>query len=1033
MYARISALLVAFALAITGLAAAQESTNGAITGRIVDGQGLPVPGAAVTVTGPQGAKSAVTDADGRFNAPFLTPGTYSVRGELPGFKAVERQNIPVSLGQRLELNLTLEVGAVTETVQVSAAASPILDTRTTTVGGILDSASLLRLPIGRTLAETLYVVPGVSDSSGVGRANPSIGGASGLENNYIIDGVNITDVGFGGFGAYNSVHGSLGAGVTSDFIKETEVKTGGFEAEFGSATGGVVNVVTKSGANQFSGSTFAYARPSAAEAGYKTLRTANGTVNTTGVDNYDTGISIGGRIVPDRLFFFGTYNPQWQSRTFTAPNNATPVFPYASLGGVDRKRSIQAYAAKLSANLNSSHRLDLSVFGDPSKGDSGLQRFTTLRRFVYPGAPGTTAIDGGFSELEFGSHNQSVRYDGVFGARWLLEGAVSYSTNKFNEIPTRDEWIFSDLRSHPGPDCGLPTGAICPQGATGGLGSYERDNGNNRQYNLKSTHLLSGAGSHEIRYGVQLEDIRFTRDFDYSGPNLTLGDGRTTVTGGPIQIRTSGGVTFYRSTRGKLVPTDQTTQDSTSFFIQDTWQMGRLTLRPGVRYERQQLSGVDPAGANPDLCFEGDTRPGQGDGTGAAIRCSATWNNWAPRIGGTFDLTGTGKAKVFASYGRFYAKIPNDLAARSMSADAGITRQNYRDAALTQPVANGTSFIGTTTHLLLAGLHAAPIDPEAGSTYKKEYLAGVEFDVLGNSNLGFRFVRRDMPQVLEDISDLPLVGYFLDACGTASVEYVILNPSPSVPTVSCGGVLTSAFEGPRHTYNSFEVTLNRRFSGNWGAIASYRFSKLEGNFEGFYRSDNGQSDPAITSLFDFPTNDPTYTAMRSVHGGLGDIRFQGDSLGTGVLPNDRPHQVKLYGNYLWNNFNVGLGFNAGSGRSLTALAGNSAYGNGGEIPLTIRGGGIATIEDGFKETTPIEVALDLHADYGFQFGTRKLMLLADVFNLFNRQTVTNYDNWIETTPGVLNPNFGQPTNGGASSTSSYQAPLSLRFGVRFDW
>ena len=100
-----------------------------------------------------------------------------------------------------------------------------------------------------------------------------------------------------------------------------------------------------------------------------------------------------------------------------------------------------------------------------------------------------------------------------------------------------------------------------------------------------------------------------------------------------------------------------------------------------------------------------------------------------------------------------------------------------------------------------------------------------------------------------------------------------MNSSTAV--VQCCGFTNVAFEDPAHTYNSFEVTLNKRFSDNWGAIASYRFSKLDGNFEGFFRSDNGQSDPAISSLFDFPTNDPSYTALSSQHGGLGDIRFQG--------------------------------------------------------------------------------------------------------------------------------------------------------------
>ena len=319
--------------------------------------------------------------------------------------------------------------------------------------------------------------------------------------------------------------------------------------------------------------------------------------------------------------------------------------------------------------------------------------------------------------------------------------------------------------------------------------------------------------------------------------------------------------------------------------------------------------------------------------------------------------------------------------------------------------------------------------PIPASTYKTEFLAGVEFDVLQSTNLAFRVVRRNMPTILEDISDLPLVGYFepfaSGACGAASVEYAIVNINASVPTVSCGGALPSSFEDANHMYNAFEVTLNRRLAGNWSAIASYRFSQLEGNFEGFFRSDNGQSDPAITSLFDFPTNDPTYTQYRSIHGGIGDIRYQGDSLGTGVLPNDRPHQLKLYGNYIWNRFNVGLGFNAISGTSLTALAGNPAYANAGEIPLTVRGEGIQTV-DGFMERTPVEMGLDLHADYRFELGTRRVTVLADIFNVFNRRTALNYDNWSEITFGTANPNFGEPSLGGGSSTNSFQAPLSVR-------
>jgi hypothetical protein len=1027
MYARMSAFLVALALAVTGLAVAQETT-GSLAGQVVDPQGLAVPGATVTVTGPQGARTFVTDAEGRWVAPFLTPGMFTVRVELQGFKAAEQQNILVALASRREVNLRLETGGLTETVQVTGAA-PVIDVRSTTIGGVLDSEQLSRLPVGRSLASTLYLVPGVSDSSGAGSATPSIGGGSGLENSYIIDGVNITDVGFGGMGSYNSQYGSLGAGVTSDFIKETQVMTAGFEAEYGQASGGVVNVVTKSGSNAFSGSIFGYTKPGALEAEWRQLTTPNGTVNTESTDTHDAGISVGGRIVPDRLFFFGTYNPQFQNRAFLAPNNASPVFPYAALGGIDRKRTIQAYAGKLTAQMQSNHRLDFSFFGDPAKGD-GLQRFSEVRRLAYPGAPGTSDISGGFSELEYGTHNQAARYDGVFGSRWLLEANIAKSTQKFHETPTTDDYLFQDLRTLTGAACGLPAGQVCPQGRSGGLGFFEQNDGDSLQYGLKSTHILNGGGTHEIRYGVQVENIDFTRGTNYSGANMTLANGRTTVTGGPIQIRTGGGITYYRATRGLLLTPGPTTQDYTSFFLQDTWQAGRVTIRPGVRYERQYLEGQDPSAFPTPLCHEGDTRPGAGDGSGAGIACNFTWNNLAPRIGGTFDLTGDGRAKVFASWGHFYAKIPNDLAARAMSADTGITRQDFV-APVSAPVANGVVFGGVAgnTHLLLTSDHAAIIDPDAGSTYQQEFLAGVEFDVFGNANLGFRYIRRTLPQILEDIGQLSILGYFI--APETPVDYFITNVNAATEAVQCCGT-TVGFEDPQHTYDAFEVTLNKRFSGNWSAIASYRFSKLEGNFEGFFRSDNGQSDPAISSLFDFPTDDPSYVANVATHGGSGDIRFQGCTLGCGTLPNDRPHQLKLYGNYVFGAVNVGAGLNAGSGRSLTAMASNPVYANAGEIPMTLRGAGMDTV-DGFRERTPAEVTLDLHVDYGLNFGGRRLLLLADAFNLFNRRSATWYDYFYETTVGTLNPNFGQPVNGGSSSTTSHQAPFGLRLGARFDW
>lgn len=1022
---------LALVLATVGIASAQ-GTTGTLAGIVNDAQGAAIPGATVTLTSDQGTKTFVTDSSGRFNAPFLTVGRYNVKVELAGFSPVERKNVDVRLGTTYDLSFTLSVGQLQEVIEV-VGGRPVIDTSSTTTGGSLDSETMKRLPVGRNFTDTLYLVPGVSNSNGAGNSNPSIGGASGLENNYVVDGVNITDTGFGGAGSYNSVYGSLGNAVSTDFIKETQVKTAGFEAEYGQATGGVVNVVTKSGSNDFHGSVFGYFRPDSLEGSWNQLQTAQGTVNTTGRNDYDFGVSLGAPIIKDKLFFFGTFNPQYQKRAFIAPEPsnvagaAGPVtFPYRALGDVERKRKSMSYAGKLTYQAGPNHRFDASVFGDPSKGDLGLQRFTTLRRVSYPGAPGTTAIDGGFSEIEYGGNSQTLRYDGIISPNWLVEASVAHATSKFEETSPINEPIFTDVR--PG---------NVPTGTTGGLGTVDQNQGKNTQFSLKSTNLFSLGGQHQVRYGASFEDIKFTRDTNWTGPTIPLADGNRTLEGAPIQIRTAAGVTFYRATRGRLVPAGETTQKYYSLFLQDTWQIGgRLTIRPGVRYERQKLTGQTPGDQGaPTLCHSDDSRPGAGDGSGSAIPCTFTWdNNWAPRIGVTYDIRGNGRSKLYASYGRFYAKIPNDLAARAMSSDSGITRQNFRDPGLTQPVPNGEVFAGSATNLLRTSDAAAIIDPNAGSTYSDEFVGGAEFEVGHSVNLGVRYIHRNLGQILEDIGQLPVAGYFLAECGDTTVDYFITNPGTSTAAINCPSSANAAFEDPVHKYDAFEVTATKTFSDNWSLMASYRYAKLKGSFEGFFRSDNGQSDPSISSLYDFPTNDLSYSQYASQLGFRGDIRYQGTTLGQGVLPNERPHQFKLYGNYVWNNLNVGLGFNYGSGQSLTALAGNAAYVNAGEIPETLRGAGIQTTTDGFLERAQSEVQVDLHLDYGFKINDKqRVTLLADVFNLINNQDPLNYDNYTELVAGTLNPNFGVAANGGNSSAASFAPPRSVRVGARFEW
>ena len=982
MHARISALFLAFVLALTGLAAAQETT-GTITGRITDTQGLAVPGATVTVTGPQGAKTVVSEGDGRFSVPFLTPGVYTLRAELTGFKAVQRPDVTVRLGQTVNLDLKMDIGGLTETVEVTGSATTI-DTSTTTIGATLETDSLRDIPVGRTFAQTLYLSPGVSSSGTLGQVNPSISGGSGLENQYVIDGANVTNTGYGGLGSYSITFGSLGNATPYDFIKEVQVKTGGYEAEFGQATGGVVNVVTKSGSNALRGSVFAYSQPTALQGSYQQFQASNGSVNTASTSESDAGIEVGLPVVKNRLFLFGAVDPSWRVTTFTAP----PTFALARLGEVDRKRRTVSYALKTTLQMSDAHRVDASFFGDPSHGALGPQRTSSL----------LVTDTSSFSTLDYGGHQQALRYSGVASSSWLIEAGYARSLNTIGEVPSVNQWRISDKTA-------------TPTVITGGIGSYEKGNRSlNQQYQIKSTNV---AGGHQVKYGLEFSNVNFAQLNQRTGPTFKAPDGRQTATGASIDVipapEVAGGK-IYRVTRANFNVSRNTPQKYFDFFAQDSWRVGgHLTVNPGIRYEQEKMSGT-------------------------IIKDWQLKNNWAPRIGATFDATGDGRTKIYANYGRFYARIPNDLAARALSADDSFTRGDYFDAGLTQVVPEGTPAAGVTRHFILAGVGADTIDTKAKLTYTNEVLFGVDREVAANTTLGVRYVFRNMPQVLEDIANCPMVAYELPQTSAicSSVEYILTNPKSSIPMAVGTEFLGAKFDDPVHKYNSLEFTLNRRASSG-SMIASYRYSRLRGNFEGFYRDDNGQSDPGISSLYDFPTNDPSYTAIGGTQFGYpGDIRFLGDK--NGILPLDRPHQIKLYGNRAFGGLNVGTGVNLSSGKPLTPMAANPNYGSLGEIPEAARGTGIQTV-DGFKKRTPFESQVDLQASYSLKMaGERRVTFLADVFNLFNERRVLSYDQNTQLANGPANPDFGKPISTVlAGNPPQFQAPLNMRVGIRFEF
>ena len=358
-------------------------------------------------------------------------------------------------------------------------------------------------------------------------------GASGLENHYIVDGVNVTNTGYGGVGSYSIVFGSLGTGVTSDFIKETQVKTGGYEAEYGQSTGGVVNVVTKSGTQRLPRQRLRLLPAREARGrvrGSSRRRTA--TVNTTRHRRRtDFGIHPRRSDHQGPALLLRRLQPAVAERArFAAPDGLPAREPRARSTASGRSIS---YSGKLIGSNSATHRFDASFFGDPAKGDMGPQRLSarSSRTDTSPSASSTTAAT-----------TRRCEYDGILTAELADRGLACH-------VP--------------------PTSSRDASGQTPGPVTDTHGDAEHHQ----RRHRLLRAGQrghqppvpaevhehlrvdHQVRYGVLYEDIDYSNINQRTGPTFTLPDGQQTATGASVSVLPDPNLgQIYRVTRANLNP-----------------------------------------------------------------------------------------------------------------------------------------------------------------------------------------------------------------------------------------------------------------------------------------------------------------------------------------------------------------------------------------------------------------------------------------------------------------------------------------------
>ena len=565
-----------FVLAVTlatlaGSAMAQTMTTGSIEGTVLDPNGAAVPGVTVTVTSPNliSPQSGTTNDQGRFKILNLPPGVYMLAVEpTKGFAKFEKADVAVNLDKTSSVDVQLSLAGASATVTVTATGGAGLDVTSNTSGTNVSTDQFSNFPTSRTVQGLFTIAPtvarsGLRDASGRDR-DPSVGGSSGPENNYILDGVNTSDPAFGG----------SGANLPFEFVQEVEIKTGAYGAEYGKSTGGIFNVITKSGGNEFHGDVFGYFSTKGLVR--KTNEFPFTGAAPDGFSELDAGIDVGGPIKKDKLWFFGAFNPQQRKNYFLTQTFHAPV---------NNKITTPFYSGKLTWALNQKNTLTFSTFSDKTK-QTG---------FLFGGSGFGADPTSFLGTIETGGTNYSARLNSTIRPNWIGEFSFGLHFQRANTIPDPTSGAqslvtdsFAVLRA--GGAVGVNNTTIFLNGDPNNLrlafvdgrgGAVQRNfvrqgfglvTNQDRNRIEGAARLQTVAGRHTFKYGFEYIDNLYKINTHSSGPARTFadpfgeevgipaGDKATNMPGG-IRVTNNFGVCIVNSANAAqiLCPSSQTT------------------------------------------------------------------------------------------------------------------------------------------------------------------------------------------------------------------------------------------------------------------------------------------------------------------------------------------------------------------------------------------------------------------------------------------------------------------------------------------
>lgn len=915
-------------------AAATAQTTGSIFGRVTDTDGGALPGVLVEARSPalQGSRSAVTDEAGQYRLTLLPPGVYSVNYNLEGF-GTESRDLSVSLDRDATVNVAL-TPALSEEITITAEV-PVVDTTSTTLGTTLEARTIETLPTGRNYASVVQITPGVSSDAhpeNTAQSSITVYGSTGAENVFYIDGVNTT----------GAEYGFQGKELNFEFIQAIDVKTGGYEAEFGRSTGGVINVITRSGGNEFHGDVFGYWDDDSLQSGADPIVSTGGTVE--GFTREDFGLGLGGFLRRDKLWFFAAYD-----RVTHTTESALPAGPRAGQL-VESESERDLASAKLTWRPSDNQSLIATFFQDP-RDDTGAINDAS---HTLNGDPLT--YEG---LLSFGGEDYALRYEGILGTDWVVSAQVARHNEENSIGPASAAGDTIQYRS-----------VEDDFFQTGGFGLIQEKEFRRDFYGASATRYI---GAHEVKGGLEFETQTADVLRRQSGGQQVDVFANAADPGRPIYSHiywTTPTATVENAPISALLASPE--HEVTTVFLQDRWAATRsLTLNLGLRWDRQEI--IDAAGT----------------------RQIDLKDDYAPRLGFIWDVEGDGSSKVFGSYGRFYEQLPMDLVVRSYSFERQTRIFNYSPTS-TAPDPQAEADLGQESTIF--GGFTQPADPDLRNQYINEALLGYEIQVRPAIGVGIKAIYRDYGEVIED--------FLCDEDGT----YCIGNPGRGIMSqIFALRDPDQAFAAPeaKREFQGLQLDVQKRLARGWQAMASYLYSRLEGNFDGLYSPfTNVGPDPNITAAYDFY-----------------DFFTNGSDLSRrtneGPLSNDRRHQFKASGVWFtpWD-LSLGLAAYYRTGTPRTRYGFSDIYGRY-EYFLSRRGA---------EGRMPDSYEADLHFGYPIEVGPARVNLLLDIFNILNAQRPILLDQrWgfqeaDNASPTPVNPGYGKPV--------LRTPPTSFRLGAR---